>query len=145
MRLCWLFGLACCSAFGPLVQAQAVWEPESEPKIWRDQRISLVKSYPHLADGWRFMDADVTDSRRVAEYLRNRRRSDDGSVQFEALLMLRRGSSPWRVRSLPMRALCGDGVLQRLGKDQQWETYPARPGYADRVAWICSVQSSNQP
>lgn len=145
MRLRWLIGLACCAAFVPVVQAQARWEPKPEPQIWRDQRNDLVERFPQLAGQWLFIEADVTESRRVAEYLRNRRPLDDGSVHFEALMMLRRGASPWLVRSLPMRALCGDGVLQRLGKDEQWESYPSRPGSAGRVAWICSNQTANQP
>ncbi len=127
------------------VQAQTRWQPRPEPVLWRDQRHALIDQHPQLAERWHFIDAQITDSRRVAEYLRQRRPSADGSVHFEALLMLRRGSDPWVVRSLPMRALCQEGELQRLDSDQQWETYPSRPGSADRVAWICSAVERNQP
>lgn len=135
----------CGSVLSSVALAQGSWQPQPEPAIWREQRSALAEQYPQLAAPWIFMEADSDDRRRVAEYLRNRRSSADGTVRFDALLMLRRGSSPWVVRSLPMRALCQDGVLQRRGADQQWETYPSRPGSADRVSWICSAIDGNQP
>jgi len=135
----------CGSVLAPAALAQGSWTPQSEPAIWQEQRSALAEQYPQLADHWQFMEAEITDSRRVAEYLRRRQRGADGSVRFEALLLLRRGASPWVVRTLPMRALCADGLLQRRAADQQWEPYPSRPGSADRVSWICSAIDRNQP
>lgn len=135
----------CGSVLAPAALAQGVWKPQPEPAIWQEQRSALAEQYPQLAERWQFMEADMNDSRQVAEYLRGRQGLADGSVRFEALLLLRRGASPWVVRSLPMRALCKDGVLQRRGADQQWEIYPSRPGSADRVSWICSAIDRNQP
>ena len=138
MHRCSWVAAACGALVSSAGMAQAVWSPDLEPMQWRQQRESLVTQHPRLADDWQFMEADRTDSREVAEYLRGRERASSNHVRFEALLLLRRGTDPWVVRTVQMRAVCDAGRLERVSSDQQWTAYPARPGTVERVAWICS-------
>ena len=72
MHRCSWVAAACGVLVSSTGMAQVVWSPDPEPVQWRQQRESLVTQHPRLADNWQFMEADRTDSREVAEYLRGR-------------------------------------------------------------------------
>ena len=59
------------------------------------------------------MDSMGSERLMAGEYLSRPSRSGD-VVSFEAAVLLRRaGEQDWTVRSMPMRARCAQGVLER--------------------------------
>ena len=133
-RLCGLL-LALLSTPSPLLASD--WSPAAEPEEWRNRRVRLLASGRLPAADWVYMDSMGNERLEAGEYLSRPSRSGD-AVSFEAAVLLRRaGEQTWTVRSMPMRARCGQGVLERGDGSGGWGSYPDRPDTAVKVRWIC--------
>ena len=133
-RLCGLL-LALLSTPSPLLASD--WSPAAEPEEWRNRRVQLLSSGRLPAADWVYMDSMGNERLEAGEYLSRPSRSGD-AVSFEAAVLLRRaGEQTWTVRSMPMRARCGQGVLERGDGSGGWGSYPDRPDTAVKVRWIC--------
>ncbi len=115
----------------------ANWQPPQEPTQWLSVRQSLQSAGTIAVAPWIFFGSLDRESTQAAEYLSNLR-AEDGLVEFDGLLLLKRSSaSPWSVRPLTMRAICREGRLERQQTDGSWEDYSGRPGTREKVDWIC--------
>ena len=116
---------------------EADWTPDKEPADWRVVREQLLSSGQLEAADWVFLEATRNEKLQAAEYLSDLQRRGV-SVSFLGALILRRsGQTDWTVRSIKMRALCEQGILQQNDASGSWRDYPGRPGTPDRVRWIC--------
>tara|TARA_B100000085_G_scaffold272336_1_gene286683 strand:+ start:166 stop:606 length:441 start_codon:yes stop_codon:yes gene_type:complete len=133
-RLCALL-LALMAIPSPLLASD--WSPVEEPEVWRIRRDRLLASGRLPAADWVYMDSMGNERLEAGEYLSGPSRSGD-VVTFEAAVLLRRtGERAWTVRSMPMRARCDQGVLERGDGSGGWGPYPDRPDTAVKVRWIC--------
>ena len=131
--LAWLITSGLTAAVGA-APVPAPWAPAVESAEWRERRHRELPG-----SDWRFVEATRTEQLQAAEYLRHPKAVAD-TVELEAGLLLRRsGQTDWTSRVLPMRAMCSEGRMERMGADGQWTPYPGRPGTAVKVRWICSL------
>ena len=115
------------------------WVPEKEPVNWVEVRQELTRSNRITDSAWIYVESLRGDKVHAVEYLSDVQRSSN-IVNFNGALIMRRLPSPdWVVRVFPMRALCGEGLLQRQSPKGLWKDYPGRPDTFKKVNWICSL------
>ena len=122
----------------------AVWskpfQPDAESDFWKQTREGLLTTGELTKTRWVFVEGMTSSELDAAEYLADSVRQGE-TVGFQAAVLVRRGGakSGWRVRELPMRALCAEGRLERQGLDGGWQPYQGRGPQARTMAWICGL------